>query len=516
VTFLICVEHHASSLRRFFLIALMLLLGVAAHEPASAQTASCANSGLPGTPYEGYGAGTTGGAGKPVYRVTNLNDSGPGSLRDALSAGNRCVVFDVAGDIYLQKQIYTTGAYVTIDGFTAPSPGVTVRDYGISIWGERGAHDVILRGLRFRNPGQKSCTAGGTCYDGIQIKHSYRIVIDHVSVDRAADGAIDVAGDPGNLAHDITIQWSIMSGTRNTSLIGQHAMRVSQYRNLFFGGQNRNPQTQWDSSLSTQPPDTVLDLRNNVIWDFRDYGTLIRRNSTANVIENYFHQSSYLAPSAARALWVDYGGRAYANGNRSHEGVAIDGQGRQGSPFAAPSVTTTDVCVALYQVIAGAGARGPRFDLDALDADRVGDLEATGFPQCPEPTTLPEPTPSSPAPGLADLVMTSLSMPGTVRRGQGFNVGFTVNNTGSVAAGESRVRIYLSADTAVSSGDLLMRSRYITPIAAGGSQRHGMTEDVPTTVKAGWYYFLVVVDADRQVAESNEGNNVITLRVYVQ
>ena len=59
-------------------------------------TGACAN---PSGGYEGFGRNTTGGAGKPVYRVTNLNDNGTGSLRDALSRGNRCVVFDVGGTI---------------------------------------------------------------------------------------------------------------------------------------------------------------------------------------------------------------------------------------------------------------------------------------------------------------------------------------------------------------------------------------------------------------------------------
>ncbi len=95
-------------------------------------------------PYQGFGANTPGGAGQPIYHVTNLNDSGPGSLRDAVSQGNRTVVFDVAGEIVLSSEIYVKGAFITIDGFSAPSPVILVND-GLRIVGNIGAHDIIVR-----------------------------------------------------------------------------------------------------------------------------------------------------------------------------------------------------------------------------------------------------------------------------------------------------------------------------------------------------------------------------------
>src|SRR6476659_10998443 len=90
---------------------------------------------------QGFGAGTPGGSGKPVVHVVNLADSGAGSLRDAVSAGNRYVVFDVAGDIPLVSDVFVRGAFVTVDGSTAPAPGITLRTHGLSISGDRGAHD---------------------------------------------------------------------------------------------------------------------------------------------------------------------------------------------------------------------------------------------------------------------------------------------------------------------------------------------------------------------------------------
>jgi hypothetical protein len=64
-------------------------------------------------------------------------------LRDALSAGSRCIVFDVAGEIVLRKQIYLRGAFITVDGFSAPDPGITVRDFGISMWGTDNADGAL-------------------------------------------------------------------------------------------------------------------------------------------------------------------------------------------------------------------------------------------------------------------------------------------------------------------------------------------------------------------------------------
>ena len=153
-----------------------------------------------GTTYQGFGTTTTpGGSGGTVVRVTNLNDSGPGSLRDAVSKGNRTVVFDVGGEILVaNKYIEVLGAFLTIDGSTAPAPGITIKNGGIRIWGKKGAHNVIVREIRIRN----------AATDGIQIAwEAYNIQIDHVSIHGSGDGNLDISQG----SRDVTVSWSVFA-----------------------------------------------------------------------------------------------------------------------------------------------------------------------------------------------------------------------------------------------------------------------------------------------------------------
>ena len=95
---------------------------------------------------QGWGRFATGGRKGTVYHVTNLNDSGSGSLRDAVSSPNRIVVFDVAGVININSRIiFANNLYVA--GQTAPGEGITVYGDGVSF---SGATNTIVRYMRFR------------------------------------------------------------------------------------------------------------------------------------------------------------------------------------------------------------------------------------------------------------------------------------------------------------------------------------------------------------------------------
>jgi hypothetical protein len=113
---------------------------------------------------------------------------------------------------------------------------------------------------------------------------------------------------------------------------------------------------------------------------------------------------------------------------------------------------------------------------------------------------------------LPDLIATSLSIPSTVFRTSGFPISFNVVNQGSVAAGTTRLNIYLTQDRALSSGNVLLRVLTISAVPAGGTISNAITQTLPSGTGTGSYYIFLVVDQRREVAESNESNNTLGVR----
>ena len=208
---------------------------------------------------EGAGAHTVGGRGGRVIQVTNLDDSGPGSLRAAVeAAGPRTVVFRVAGTIRLQSQLKIKEPYITIAGQTAPGGGIALRDYQLSI----DADQVILRFLRVR----LGDTAGREM-DAIGSRYHKNIIIDHCSASWSVDECVSVYR-----SKDVTVQWCLISESLRESVHGKGAhgfggiwggQRVSYHHNLLAHHSSRNPRI-----AGGNPAVQWVDLRNNVIYNW--------------------------------------------------------------------------------------------------------------------------------------------------------------------------------------------------------------------------------------------------------
>ena len=180
---------------------------------------------------EGWGRYATGGRNGSVYHVTNLNDSGTGSFRDAVSRPNRIIVFDVGGVIRINSRI-AVSKNIYIAGQTAPGEGITIYGDGLSF---SGADNTICRHLRLRMG-----VVGTSGADALSIADGNNMIFDHCSVAWGRDETFSISG--GN-AHDITIQNCIIS----QGLMGHSAGgliqtdNVSIYRTLYIHNDTRNP-----------------------------------------------------------------------------------------------------------------------------------------------------------------------------------------------------------------------------------------------------------------------------------
>ena len=249
---------------------------------------------------EGHGRYVTGGRGGQVIHVTNLNDSGSGSFREAVKGSSKkIVVFDVAGVIALKSNL-NIGANTTVLGQTAPAPGITLRYYTVNPNG----NNIIIRYLRFRRGQEKDVNDGA---DASTARHFTGIIIDHCSLSWSID---EVASFYDN--NNFTMQWCTIGESLNNAGHGKGAhgyggiwggKLASFHHNLICHVNNRSPrfngarydwsgytsnklynEYKWENAVQAEN----VDLRNCVVYNCGNgcYGG--PGGGKINMVNNYF------------------------------------------------------------------------------------------------------------------------------------------------------------------------------------------------------------------------------------
>ncbi|MBL7153882.1 MAG: pectate lyase [Phycisphaerae bacterium] len=350
---------------------------------------------------EGFGAYAQGGRGGRVIEVTNLNDSGPGSLRDAVNAeGPRIVVFRVSGTIDLKSGLSIRNPYITIAGQTAPGDGICLKTYSLSV----AAEHVIIRFIRCR-PGDNAKFEG----DAISISTGRHIIVDHCSASWSVDETLS-ASTSGQLG-DVTVQWCIISESLNNSshhkgahgygslIRGGWGNGYTFHHNLYAHHRGRLPRPGNYNSRSKDPDGFIFDFRNNVVYNWAgsaagynaDGSNGVDSITKMNFVGNYYKRGANSNGSlvfsettrTAKAFFADNAMNGVSPGDpwslvafRNFTAEQLQ-RYKQAKPIPVPRVITDDSTRAFKRVLAQAGAALPK--RDAVDTRVInGVINGTG------------------------------------------------------------------------------------------------------------------------------------------
>ncbi|MCJ7544379.1 MAG: pectate lyase [Phycisphaerae bacterium] len=320
---------------------------------------------------EGFGAGAIGGRGGEVYHVTRLDDDPRdpevGSLRHAVAAGDRIIVFDVGGYIDLKDPLGVTVSNITLAGQTAPGGGVGLRGRKFSV----GGRNIIVRGMRFRY----GRTGGNGRNDAVNINdRAENVLFDHCSVQFGQDENFSMIG------RNITVQWCIIAWGLQPHSCGSllTANNTTIHHTLWAHNHTRNPKARGQ----------VLDWINNVVYDWDIpfiAGDTVNGQHAANI-----RGCVFIAGPGKPTDKAVVKGRLNAKGvptfslymdNTIFDGNAngvlewydagweiVDGQvARSDAPHPAAAVTVDDPMTAFRRIVEEVGAVCPQRDqVDAL------------------------------------------------------------------------------------------------------------------------------------------------------
>jgi len=365
-------------------LAALLLAGLAIFFPMSlAASEGPIVPAFPGA--EGFGSTTPGGRGGKIIFVTNLNDSGVGSLRAACDAeGPRIVIFRVSGLITVASPITVKNPYLTIAGQTAPGDGICLRNFTFNI----ATHDVVVRYLRSRL-GDLS----GQEADSITlVSGAHDVILDHCSATWSIDESLSLAGNVSN----VTVQWCLIGDALNHSkhAKGDHGYGslsrangpVTWHHNLWAHNNSRNPRL---GDNYGRPPFPTFDVRNNVMYDYGEICSgLTQGVLKVNYVANYIRPGPSSkartpirvgAPSQLSFFIRDNvfegNGALTADNSLFFDPVTIDGKKQVETvrqPFSAPLVRTSSAQTAYREVLISVGASLPTRDsVDAQIIDEV-------------------------------------------------------------------------------------------------------------------------------------------------
>ena len=273
--------------------------------PAAAQGPALA---FPGA--EGAGRHAAGGRGGAVLRVSNLNDSGPGSLRAAIEAdGPRTIVFDIGGTIRLESPLTIRRGRITVAGQTAPGGGITLRDQPLII----AADDVVVRHIRSRLGDESGVEA-----DAISIERGRRIILDHVSASWSVDETLSVGSrydPPERGVFDVTVQWSVIAESLNGSghakgdhgygslVRGGHGAQMTFHHNLWAAHRARMPRPGNYNPPAVDPQGPRFEFRSNVFHDWG--GSHAGYNADTDSLSAYaFIGNAYIPGPDSTGRWA--------------------------------------------------------------------------------------------------------------------------------------------------------------------------------------------------------------------